>query len=102
MWLWFIVIQLNADYDMACLIEGKKLELITGHRRENFGDGIIRMVISMKDLSEKYTKVDFVSPMHLNPSVHKPIHEVFGEDLTRPTSSLSSPSLSLVRTLDVF
>ena len=57
--------------------------MITGHRRENFGDGFIRMVSAMKDLSEKYPEVDFVYPMHLNPNVRKPIHEVFGEDLTR-------------------
>ena len=60
--------------------EGKKLVLITGHRRENFGDGFISMVTAMKDLSEKYPEVDFVYPMHLNPNVRKPIHEVFGED----------------------
>lgn len=72
-----------AGYDMGRLADGKKLVLITGHRRENFGDGFIRMVTAMKDLSEKYPEVDFVYPMHLNPNVRKPIHEVFGEDLTR-------------------
>ena len=61
----------------------RKLVLITGHRRENFGDGFISMVTAMKDLSEKYPDVDFVYPMHLNPNVRKPIHEVFGEDLTK-------------------
>lgn len=76
-------ILLNAGYDVARLADGKKLVLITGHRRENFGDGFIRMVTAMKDLSEKYPEVDFVYPMHLNPNVRKPIHEVFGEDLTR-------------------
>ena len=75
---------LNAGYDVTRLVDGKKLVLITGHRRENFGDGFIRMVTAMKDLSEKYPEVDFVYPMHLNPNVRKPIHEVFGEDLTRP------------------
>ena len=60
----------------------RKLVLITGHRRENFGEGFISMVTAMKDLSEKYPGVDFVYPMHLNPNVRKPIHEVFGEDLT--------------------
>ena len=74
---------LEAGYDVARLADGKKLVLITGHRRENFGDGFIRMVTAMKDLSEKYPEVDFVYPMHLNPNVRKPIHEVFGEDLTR-------------------
>lgn len=74
---------LEAGYDVTRLSDGKKLVLITGHRRENFGDGFIRMVTAMKDLSEKYPEVDFVYPMHLNPNVRKPIHEVFGEDLTR-------------------
>lgn len=74
---------LDAGYDVSHLTGGKKLVLITGHRRENFGDGFIRMVTAMKDLSEKYPDVDFVYPMHLNPNVRKPIHEVFGEDLTR-------------------
>lgn len=76
-------ILLQAGYDVNRLNAGKKLVLITGHRRENFGDGFIRMVTAMKDLSEKYPEVDFVYPMHLNPNVRKPIHEVFGEDLTR-------------------
>jgi len=73
----------NAGYDVTRLDGGKKLVLITGHRRENFGEGFISMVTAMKDLSEKYPDVDFVYPMHLNPNVRKPIHEVFGEDLTR-------------------
>ena len=72
----------EAGYDVTRLKDGKKLVLITGHRRENFGDGFISMVTAMKDLSEKYPDVDFVYPMHLNPNVRKPIHEVFGEDLT--------------------
>ena len=72
----------EAGYDVTRLKNGKKLVLITGHRRENFGDGFISMVTAMKDLSEKYPDVDFVYPMHLNPNVRKPIHEVFGEDLT--------------------
>ena len=82
---------LNAGYDVTRLANGKKLVLITGHRRENFGDGFIRMVTAMKDLSEKYTDVDFVYPMHLNPNVRKPIHEVFGEDLTRPNFFFIEP-----------
>lgn len=72
----------TAGYDVTRLDGGKKLVLITGHRRENFGDGFISMVTAMKDLSKKYPDVDFVYPMHLNPNVRKPIHEVFGEDLT--------------------
>jgi len=69
----------------------RRLVLITGHRRENFGDGFISMVTAMKDLSEKYPEVDFVYPMHLNPNVRKPIHEVFGEDLTRPNFFFIEP-----------
>lgn len=72
----------SAGYDVNRLTDGKKLVLITGHRRENFGDGFISMVTAMKDLSEKYPDVDFVYPMHLNPNVRKPIHKVFGENLT--------------------
>ena len=82
---------LEAGYDVSRLAKGRKLVLITGHRRENFGDGFIRMVTAMKDLSEKYPKVDFVYPMHLNPNVRKPIHEVFGEDLSRPNFFFIEP-----------
>lgn len=74
---------LKAGYDLRRLDDGKKLVLITGHRRENFGSGFIHMVTAMKDLSDKYIDVDFVYPMHLNPNVRKPIHEVFGEKLSR-------------------
>ena len=63
------------------IADGKKLVLITGHRRENFGDGFISMCTAIKDLTAKYPYVDFVYPMHLNPNVRKPIHEVFGENL---------------------
>lgn len=82
---------LDAGYDVTRLNNGKKLVLITGHRRENFGDGFIRMVTAMKDLSEKYTDVDFVYPMHLNPNVRRPIHEVFGEELSRPNFFFIEP-----------
>ena len=71
----------NAGYDTNRLNSGKRLVLITGHRRENFGDGFISMCFAIKALSEKYPDVDFVYPMHLNPNVRKPIHDVFGEDL---------------------
>ena len=81
----------NAGYDVTRLASGKKLVLITGHRRENFGDGFVSMVTAMKDLSEKYPEVDFVYPMHLNPNVRRPIHEVFGEDLTRPNFFFIEP-----------
>ena len=72
----------SAGYDVNRLAGGKKLVLITGHRRENFGDGFINMCTAIKDLIVKYPDVDFVYPMHLNPNVRKPIHEVFGEDLS--------------------
>ena len=76
----------NAGYDVTRLDNGRKLVLITGHRRENFGEGFISMVTAMKDLSEKYPGVDFVYPMHLNPNVRKPIKEVFGEDAVNHAS----------------
>lgn len=72
----------KAGYDVNRLDNGRKLVLITGHRRENFGDGFISMCTAIKDLTNKYPDVDFVYPMHLNPNVRKPIHEVFGEDLS--------------------
>lgn len=72
----------DAGYDVTRLNNDRKLVLITGHRRENFGEGFINMVTAIKDLTEKYPEVDFVYPMHLNPNVRKPIHEVFGEDLS--------------------
>ena len=72
----------DAGYDIDRLSNGKKLVLITGHRRENFGDGFINMCTSIKDLTAKYPNADFVYPMHLNPNVRKPIHEVFGDDLS--------------------
>ena len=76
------ILLLKAGYDIARLKEGKKLVLITGHRRENFGVGFIHMITVIKDLKNKYPKVDFVYPMHLNPNVRKPIYEIFGEDLS--------------------
>lgn len=72
----------KAGYGVNRLADGRKLVLITGHRRENFGEGFIHMVTAIKDLKNKYPDVDFVYPMHLNPNVRKPIHEVFGEDLS--------------------
>ena len=83
----------NAGYDVERLsVNGqqstdnrqrsRRLVLITGHRRENFGDGFINMCTAIRDLVQKYPDVDFVYPMHLNPNVRKPIHDVFGEDLS--------------------
>lgn len=75
-------ILLNAGYDINRLKSGRKLVLITGHRRENFGDGFIQMCTAIRDLKNKFPEVDFVYPMHLNPNVRKPIHDVFGENLS--------------------
>ena len=66
-----------AGYDVS---RHRRLVLITGHRRENFGEGFINMVTAIKDLSEKYPEVDFIYPMHLNPNVRKPIAQVFGKE----------------------
>lgn len=71
----------DAGYDVNRIRQGSKMVLITGHRRENFGEGFIHMCLAIKDLAHKYPDVDFVYPMHLNPNVRKPIHEVFGENL---------------------
>lgn len=68
-------------YEVQRLDNGRKLVLITGHRRENFGDGFLNICKAIKHLSEKYQDVDFVYPMHLNPNVRKPIHEIFGVNL---------------------
>ena len=72
----------QAGYDVNRLSGGKRLVLITGHRRENFGEGFMHMCTAIRDLVQKYPEVDFVYPMHLNPNVRKPIHEVFGENLS--------------------
>lgn len=74
----------SAGYDVNRLSGGKKLVLITGHRRENFGEGFIHMCRAIKALTERYPDVDFVYPMHLNPNVRKPIREVFGEKTEEP------------------
>ena len=70
---------LLSGYDVNRLHNGKRLVLITGHRRENFGDGFVAICKAIKALTEKYPEVDFIYPMHLNPNVPKPIYEVFGE-----------------------
>ena len=76
----------TAGYDTVRLNGGKKLVLITGHRRENFGDGFVNMCNAIKTLTEKYPDVDFVYPMHLNPNVRKPIREIFGEEIVSGSS----------------
>ena len=69
----------DAGYDPERLDGGRRMVLITGHRRENFGDGFINICNAIKDLALKYLDVDFIYPMHLNPNVRKPIHKEFGE-----------------------
>ncbi|MBO7610488.1 MAG: UDP-N-acetylglucosamine 2-epimerase (non-hydrolyzing) [Muribaculaceae bacterium] len=73
---------LQSGYDVKRLNDGRRLVLITGHRRENFGDGFLNICRAIKFLSEHYPNVDFVYPMHLNPHVRKPIHATFGENLS--------------------
>ncbi|MDD4033280.1 MAG: UDP-N-acetylglucosamine 2-epimerase (non-hydrolyzing) [Bacteroidales bacterium] len=73
----------SAGYNVTRLQNGKKLVLITGHRRENFGVGFINICKAIKTLTEKYPEIDFVYPMHLNPNVRKPIREIFGEDAVK-------------------
>lgn len=75
-------------YDVDRLNQGRKLVLITGHRRENFGDGFKNICQAIKTLSERFPNVDFVYPMHLNPNVRKPIYQLFGEDLARGKGNL--------------
>ncbi len=72
----------DSGYDVTRLQGGRRMVLITGHRRENFGDGFLNICRAIKTLSERYPEVDFVYPMHLNPNVRRPIHEVFGENLS--------------------
>lgn len=74
---------LSSGYDVSRLEGGKRLVLITGHRRENFGQGFIQMCKAIKSLTERYPEVDFVYPMHLNPNVREPIHEVFGQEQSK-------------------
>ena len=76
----------QAGYDISRVDSGKRLVLITGHRRENFGDGFINIVSAIKELSQMYPNVDFVYPMHLNPNVRKPIHMVLGDDLNKQSN----------------
>ena len=81
----------TSGYDIERLQKGRKLVLITGHRRENFGDGFIHMCTAIRDLSLKYPDVDFVYPMHLNPNVRKPIREVFGDENAIPNMFFIEP-----------
>ncbi len=72
-----------AGYDVARLSAGRKMVLVTGHRRENFGQGFLSICRALRELAERYPNVDFVYPMHLNPNVRNPIRETFGDDLSR-------------------
>ena len=71
---------LSMGYDTNRLADGKRLVLITGHRRENFGEGFLNICHAIKTLSEQYPDVDFVYPMHLNPNVRKPVMEILGDN----------------------
>lgn len=89
----------QAGYDISRLTQTNRiLVLITGHRRENFGEGFLNMCRAMKDLSLKYQDVDFVYPMHLNPNVRKPIAEVFG-DLSSESFSTQYPNFFFIEPL---
>lgn len=89
----------EAGYDTARLDGSRRLVLITGHRRENFGDGFISMCTAIRDLAAKYPDVDFVYPMHLNPNVRRPIHEVFGEIINHQPQT-SNRNLFLIEPLE--
>jgi UDP-N-acetylglucosamine 2-epimerase (non-hydrolysing) len=90
----------EAGYDVNRLTHGRRLVLITGHRRENFGDGFISMVTAIKDLTQKYPDVDFVYPMHLNPNVRKPIHEVFGDAFFSQPNSEEQRNMFFIEPLE--
>ena len=89
----------DAGYDTMRLDGSRRLVLITGHRRENFGDGFISMCTAIRDLAAKYPDVDFVYPMHLNPNVRKPIQQVFG-DITHHTSYITHSNLFFIEPLE--
>jgi len=86
--LYMITDKLGIDKDAT---SEKRIVLITGHRRENFGDGFIHICYAIKTLAERYPDVDFIYPMHMNPNVRRPIHEVFGKDLIRPNFFFIEP-----------
>lgn len=88
-----------AGYDTERLLFGKKLVLITGHRRENFGDGFKNICGAIKSLTKKYPEVDFVYPMHLNPNVRKPIMEIFGEKVV-VGENMSERNIFFIEPLD--
>lgn len=82
---------LELGYNVDRIKKNKKLILITGHRRENFGDGFINICKAIKDLTIKYPDIDFIYPMHLNPNVRKPIIEIFGNEPNRQNMFFIEP-----------
>jgi UDP-N-acetylglucosamine 2-epimerase (non-hydrolysing) len=88
------------DTRLSFRAERRNLVLITGHRRENFGEGFISMCTAIRDLARKYPGVDFVYPMHLNPNVRKPIREVFGMEISRPARNDKERNLFFIEPLD--
>ena len=80
--------------------ESRRLVLITGHRRENFGEGFISMCTAIRDLARKYPEVDFVYPMHLNPNVRKAVGEVFGSEISRQARNDKGDNLFFIEPLD--
>lgn len=91
---------LKAGYDLRRLGEGRRMVLITGHRRENFGEGFINMLSGIKDLSERFPQVDFVYPMHLNPNVRRPISQLFGIDTAVDSSVQAIGNLFFINPLE--
>ena len=88
------------DTGLSFRAERRNLVLITGHRRENFGEGFISMCTAIRDLARKYPEVDFVYPMHLNPNVRKPIREVFGMEISRQARNDKERNLFFIEPLD--
>ena len=84
----------------ALLQDDKRKVLITGHRRENFGEGFISMCTAIRDLARKYPEVDFVYPMHLNPNVRKAVGEVFGSEILRSAQNDKEKNLYFIEPLD--
>ncbi len=80
--------------------DDRRMVLITGHRRENFGEGFISMCTAIRDLARKYPEVDFVYPMHLNPNVRKPIRQVFGMEISRQARNDRGGNLFFIEPLD--
>ena len=91
---------LQTGYDVNRIVGDKKMILITGHRRENFGDGFLNICHAIKNLANKYPDVDFIYPMHLNPNVRKPINEIFGSDSSSFGGGREGTNVFLIEPLD--